>query len=123
LAPKPLQNPAKPNVFPIGTFPNRTPNSVPSARPVAFQQVRHFRRASEVLRQACLVADRAEFFRLQVAEEGQSVSGSAGQISAHPLIAAENAARKTLTTLLTKLGVFAEEKRDCPGRPPKTGGW
>jgi P27 family predicted phage terminase small subunit len=77
----------------------------------------------EVLRQACLAADRAESCRLQVAQEGLTIAGSEGQPRAHPLIAAENAAQKTLAALLTRIGLFSEARRDKPGRPPMSGRW
>ena len=76
-----------------------------------------------VLKLACLAADRAEACRLEVEKEGQTIKGSAGQVAAHPLIAAENVAQKRVVAFLTKLGIFEEERRDRPGRPPKFGGF
>jgi hypothetical protein len=40
----------------------------------------------EMLRMACLAADRAESCRVQVEAEGQTVPGAAGQATAHPLL-------------------------------------
>jgi hypothetical protein len=40
---------------------------------------------TELLKLACLAADRAESLRLQIKETGQTVPGSTGQPQANPL--------------------------------------
>jgi P27 family predicted phage terminase small subunit len=73
---------------------------------------------AELLKLACLSADSAASMRAQIRAEGETVIGSTGQPTAHPLIAAEGAAQKRVATFLRQLGLFSEEKRDRPGRPP-----
>ena len=76
-----------------------------------------------LLKLACLAADRAESCRLEIEREEQTVTGSTGQIAAHPLIAAEGAAQKRVMAFLTKLGIYEQPKRGRPGRPPQVGGF
>jgi phage terminase small subunit len=78
---------------------------------------------AELLKLACLAADRAESLRLEIKEMGQTVTGSTGQTAANPLIAAEGAAQKRVAQFLKQLGLFDEAKREKPGRPPKLGGF
>ena len=78
---------------------------------------------AELLKLACLAADRAESARLEIEQTGQMVPGAAGQMVVNPLIAAEGAARKRVAIFLKQLGLFDEPKRERPGRPPKLGGY
>jgi P27 family predicted phage terminase small subunit len=78
---------------------------------------------AELLKLACLSADAAASMRKQIRDEGETVTGSTGQLVAHPLIAAEGAAQKRVAQFLKQLGLFDEPKRDRPGRPPKLGGF
>ena len=78
---------------------------------------------AELLKLACLSADRAESARLEIAKTGQTVIGSTGQPAANPLIAVEGAAQKRVAQFLKQLGLFDEPKRERPGRPPKIGGF
>jgi phage terminase small subunit len=76
---------------------------------------------TELLKLACLAADRAESARLEVEQTGQMVPGAAGQMVVNPLIAAEGAAQKRVAQFLKQLGLFDEPKREKPGRPPLLG--
>ena len=78
---------------------------------------------AELLKLACLAADRAESARLEIEQTGQMVPGAAGQMVVNPLIAAEGAAQKRVAIFLKQLGLFDEPKRERPGRPPKLGGY
>jgi P27 family predicted phage terminase small subunit len=78
---------------------------------------------AELLKLACLSADSAASMRRQISKEGATVTGSTGQVAAHPLIAAEGAAQKRTAQFLKQLGLFDEPKREKPGRPPKLGGY
>jgi P27 family predicted phage terminase small subunit len=76
----------------------------------------------QLLKLACLSADSAASMREQIEREGRTVTGSTGQLAAHPLIACEGAAQKRVAHFLKQLGLFDEAKREKPGRPPKLGG-
>jgi hypothetical protein len=73
----------------------------------------------QVLKLACLSADSAAAMRARIKAEAETVTGSTGQQAAHPLLAAEGAAQKSIAAFMRQLGLFSEETRDRPGRPPK----
>jgi P27 family predicted phage terminase small subunit len=78
---------------------------------------------TELLKLACLSADSAASMRRQIKDDGETVTGSTGQVAAHPLIACEGAAQKRIAQFLKQLGLFDEPKREKPGRPPRMGGF
>jgi phage terminase small subunit len=73
---------------------------------------------TEVLKLACLSADSAASMRKQIKQEGEIVIGSTGQPTANPLIAFEGAAQKRVVQFLKQLGIFDDEPKRGPGRPP-----
>ncbi|MGY8682468.1 P27 family phage terminase small subunit [Bradyrhizobium sp. UFLA05-153] len=120
-----MEKPSKIAPFPAKAVPEPPPElgSVGSAlwRTVMARYVIEDAHA-EVLKLACLAADRAESARLEIVQTGQMVPGAAGQMVVNPLIAAEGAAQKRVAQFLTRLGLFDEAaKRDKPGRPPRQG--
>jgi P27 family predicted phage terminase small subunit len=121
-----MGKPALPVAFPVKTIPEPPPYLHASGAALWRTVMKRYvieDTHTEVLRLACLAADRAEACRLQVEEEGQMVLGAAGQLVVNPLIAAEGAAQKRVAQFLKQLGLFDEPKRDRPGRPPRLGGF
>jgi hypothetical protein len=77
---------------------------------------------TEVLKLACLSADSAASMRKLIRLEGVTVTGSTGQLTANPLIAAEGAAQKRMVGFLKQLGVFGTDEPKRLGRPPNKPG-
>jgi phage terminase small subunit len=73
---------------------------------------------AELLNLACQDRDDIVSMRATIKREGETVTGSTGQIAAHPLIAAVGAAEKRVAAFLKQ---FDEPKREKPGRPPRLG--
>jgi len=69
-----------------------------------------------ILLQACHMLDRAAECRSQVAKEGQTFSTNTGLVRAHPLLAAEAAARAGHIRAVQALGISLEPLKQM-GRP------
>src|SRR5262245_58806056 len=72
----------------------------------------------ELLRQACLAADRAERCRRIINTDGELIEGqNGGPPKEHPLLKSEHLARSYVAQTLTRLGLNVEPLRPGVGRP------
>lgn len=74
----------------------------------------------ELLRQASECADRLASLTARIQADGEVVRNKNG-LRAHPLLAAEIAARSFICRTLQRLGLDLEPLRLGPGRPPGRG--
>src|SRR5262245_54149155 len=72
----------------------------------------------EMLKQACLAADRAARCREQINQDGEIIQTRAGGAKEHPLLRAELAAMAFIVRTLQRLGLNVEPLRPTVGRPP-----
>jgi phage terminase small subunit len=78
--------------------------------------------APALLSDACVARDTAVRLHGRVEVEGDVIRATNG-MKANPLIMVELQARNLTARLLAQLGLFNDETKRGPGRPPKVGSW